>query len=78
MYIRWPQHDYDEPCPPTKLAEAVLVTLFCCLPFGIMAIVKASSVSQVYNQYGYTAALEASAEAGKWVNYSILVIARMT
>ena len=63
--------DYDEPCPPTRLAEAILVTLFCCLPFGIVAIVKASRVTQIYNQQGYSAALVASTEAGKWISYSV-------
>ena len=31
--------------PSSHLALAILVTIFCCLPFGIVSIVKASQVS---------------------------------
>ena len=56
------------PMPPTHMVSAVLVTLFCCLPFGIVAVIKATKVSQLYATSGFAAAQAASDEAKKWVN----------
>lgn len=53
-------------CPKTWLAESILVTLFCCLPLGIVGIVYASKVSSLYANGKYDEAQHASAEAGKW------------
>jgi hypothetical protein len=61
------------PEPKTWLVEAVLVTLFCCLPFGIIGIIKASNVSSLYTQRRYAEAQEASAQAGKWVKWGFAV-----
>lgn len=54
------------PCPKTWLAESILVTLFCCLPFGIVGIIKAASVSSAYESGDYTKAERNSHEAKKW------------
>lgn len=32
----------EQVCPKTWMAESILVTVFCCLPFGIAGIVFAS------------------------------------
>ena len=32
-------------CPKTWMAESILVTILCCLPFGIIGIVNAAKVS---------------------------------
>ncbi len=51
---------------PTYLVQAILVTLFCCMPFGIVAIVYAAT-AQSKNQVGDTnGAMIASNSAGKW------------
>lgn len=55
------------PCPKTWLAESILVTLFCCLPFGIVGIIKASQVSSSYNAGDFYSAEKSSKDAGKWV-----------
>ena len=52
--------------PKTWLAESILVTLFCCLPFGIVGIVKASSVDSLFRAGDYEGAQRASQAAGKW------------
>lgn len=53
-------------CPKTWLVESILVTIFCCLPLGIVGIVYASKVSSLYASGKYDEAQHASAEAGKW------------
>ncbi len=53
-------------CPKTWLVESILVTIFCCLPFGIAGIVFASKVSSAFAAGRYDEALQASKDAGKW------------
>lgn len=54
-------------CPKTWMLESILVTLFCCLPFGIIGIVNASKVSSQFAAGNVDAANAASQSAGKWV-----------
>lgn len=54
-------------CPDSYLLFAILTTLFCCLPFGIVAIVKAASVSSKYQSGDYEGAVQASNDAKKMV-----------
>ncbi len=61
------------PCPKTWLVESILVTIFCCLPFGIVGIVKASNVSSAYSRGDYNGALQASREAGKWTKLGFFI-----
>lgn len=60
-------------CPKTWMAESILVTVFCCLPFGIAGIVFASRVSSLYAAGNYEAALQASKNAGKWTKIGFVV-----
>lgn len=53
--------------PPSYLAGAILVTLFCCLPFGIVSIVFASQVSGHIASGNLAAAQEASRKAATWM-----------
>lgn len=55
------------------MAESVLVTIFCCLPFGIVGIVNASKVSSLFAQGKYDEALFASENAGKWTKIGFFV-----
>ena len=52
--------------PKNWLVESILVTIFCCLPFGIAGIVFASQVNSKYDTGDYDGAVKASAEAAKW------------
>ena len=52
--------------PKTWLVESILVTLFCCLPFGIAGIVNASKVEARFNSGDADGAIRASEEAGRW------------
>lgn len=54
------------PAPSNNLVWAILTTVFCCLPLGIVAIVKASQVNGLWAQGQYDAANKAAEEAKKW------------
>ncbi|CAN5883342.1 hypothetical protein BH09ACT7_BH09ACT7_51790 [soil metagenome] len=58
--------------PSNHLAIAILTTLFCCLPFGIVSIVKASSVNGLWAGGRYAEAEAASAAAKKWAIWSVV------
>lgn len=51
---------------PTYLAQAILVTLFCCMPFGIVSIVFASQVSSRLSIGDVHGAIAASKKAKMW------------
>ncbi|MBR4389417.1 MAG: CD225/dispanin family protein [Prevotella sp.] len=59
--------------PKTWVAEAILVTLFCCMPFGIVGLVHATMVSLYYNRGEFEAAEQASRTAGKWVKIAFII-----
>ena len=67
-----PQQPYGArpPMPATYLVWAILATLLCCMPFGILSIVKASQVSSLYSQGRYQEAVAASEAAKKWAIWS--------
>ncbi|NEQ72155.1 MAG: CD225/dispanin family protein [Okeania sp. SIO2C9] len=51
---------------PNYLTQAILVTLFCCLPFGIVAIVYAAQVNSRLELADLEGAIQASNNAKKW------------
>lgn len=68
----------SQPMPPTNLVWAILATLFCFWPLGIVSIVKASQVSTLYNRGDYQGSLEASRDAAKWAKWSAIVAVIVT
>ncbi len=64
----------DQITPPKSwLAESILVTIFCCLPFGIVGIVYASKINSLFAAGQYEAAEQASANAGKWTKIGFFI-----
>ncbi|MEV0619934.1 CD225/dispanin family protein [Nonomuraea sp. NPDC050404] len=70
--------------PDNHLVPAILTTLFCCLPLGIVSIVKSSQVNQKWQVGDFAGAQQASEEAKTWwkrsliigaVGYGLLIIA---
>ena len=51
---------------PTYLAPSILVTIFCCWPFGIVSIVYAAQVNGKLAAGDYAGAVEASGKAKTW------------
>jgi predicted secreted protein len=56
--------------PNNYLVWSILVTLFCCLPLGIVAIVKSSQVNGLWAQGQYAEAQASAASAKKFVIWS--------
>jgi hypothetical protein len=59
--------------PKNYLVWSILVTIFCCLPFGIVAIVKSSQVNGLWAQGQYAEAQAAADSAKKWVTWAVVV-----
>jgi hypothetical protein len=51
---------------PNYLVQAILCTLFCCLPFGIVAIVFAAQVNGKLAAGDYQGAVSCSDSARTW------------
>ena len=58
--------------PNNNLVLGILVTIFCCLPFGIVSIVKATQVSGLWAQGQPQAAQAAADEAKKWATWGAI------
>jgi hypothetical protein len=65
-----PQPPGYGPPPPSYLAWAILSTLFCCLPAGIVSIVFAAQVNGKFSAGDYQGALAASRNAKTWATIS--------
>jgi uncharacterized membrane protein YvbJ len=61
---------YDPPIE-NHLTKAILTTIFCCLPFGIVSIVFASQVNSKLSTGDFDGALQSSDKANMWGNISI-------
>ena len=60
-----PAEGATEPCPPTNLVWAIITTVLCCLPAGIVAIIYAMKVTNKYREGDIEGAKRAS-EVGAW------------
>lgn len=54
------------PMPKNWLVESILVTIFCCWPFGIAGIIAANKVDSLYYMGDYDSSERASRNAKKW------------
>ena len=63
------------PMPDNHLVWAILSTIFCCLPFGVVSIVYATQVESLYLQGRYEEALDKSKKALKWAIASAATVA---
>lgn len=59
--------------PKTWLVESILMTVLCCLPFGVAAIVNAAKVDSRYAAGDYEGAKKSSDEAKKWNLVGLIV-----
>ena len=59
--------------PSNNLVWAILTTVLCCLPLGIVSIVYAAKVDTLWYTGNYAAAKDASRKAGRWAIWSAVV-----
>ncbi len=59
--------------PPTYLWQAIVVTVLCCIPLGIPAIVFSTKVKPAYASGDYAAALDASKKAKMWCILALVI-----
>lgn len=57
---------------PNYMTQAVLVTIFCCVPFGIVAIIYATRVNNKALAGDIEGAQDASDNAYKWIVVSLI------
>ena len=62
-----------EPCPPTNMVWAVLATILCCIPLGIVGIIYANKVSKLYLAGDLEGAKKASDTGAWWIIAAITI-----
>lgn len=62
----------------TYMWQSILVTLFCCMPLGVLAIINAARASSLSSIGKYKAAQRAADDALYYVNFSAIVGAIFT
>lgn len=72
-YPGYPPQPPAGQAPKNYLVWSILVTIFCCIPFGIVAIVKSSQVNGLWAQGRYADAQASSDSARKWIIWSVVV-----
>ena len=58
--------------PDNYLVWAILCTLLCCLPLGIVSIVYSSKVDSLYNAGDYAGAQDAANKAKNWATWGAI------
>lgn len=68
-----PRSGFGQPAPRinTHLVKAILATLFCCMPLGIVAIVKAAQANSLIDSGNLEKAHKSAKSANAWANWSI-------
>ena len=59
--------------PQSYLALAIISTILCCLPAGIVSIVYATQVNSAYEDGNYEKAMNASKNAKTWGIVSVAI-----
>ena len=59
--------------PSSNMVWAILTTLFCCLPFGIVSIVYASKVDGLWASGQFAAAYDSANKARNWAIWSAVI-----
>lgn len=58
--------------PKNYLVESILVTIFCCLPLGIVGIIFASQVNSKFDTGDYDGAVKASTQAKQFMMWGLI------
>ena len=58
--------------PDNKLVWSILATIFCCIPLGIVAIIKSAEVNSKWNSGDAAGAHQSAADAAKWIKWAVI------
>lgn len=58
--------------PDNNLVWAILSTVLCCLPLGIVSIIKSTKVNELWAQGDQVGAQKAADDAKKWAIYGAI------
>ncbi|CAI9718725.1 dispanin family [Octopus vulgaris] len=56
-----------------NLVKAILVTIFCCLPLGIVAIIQANKANTELKNGNLTEAVRSNESAKKFIKYGLII-----
>lgn len=62
----------NRPAPPSNLIPAIITTVLCCMPAGIIAIIYASRVKGLWASGLYPKSLATSRKAMQWCIISVI------
>ena len=69
-------NEFENGTPPhNNLVWTILCTVLCCLPLGIVSIIKSTSVNTLWAQGQYDAARQAAADAKKFAMWGAIASA---
>lgn len=68
-------YDQQKFCPDNNLVWAILCTILCCLPLGIVAIIKSTSVEKLWREGRFQEAEKAAADAKKFSIWGAVISA---
>ncbi len=59
--------------PKNHLVLAIICTIFCCLPLGIVSIINGAKVDGLYKAGDYQGAVDASENAKKYAVWGMIL-----
>ena len=59
--------------PDNNMVWAILTTLFCCLPLGIVSIIYAAKVDGLYRSGDYESAVDAAENSKKYSRWGAII-----
>lgn len=67
-------NEFENGTPPdNNLVLAILCTVLCCLPFGVVSIIKSASVNTLWAHGQYDASRKAAEDAKKYAIWGAVV-----
>ncbi|MFZ2527742.1 MAG: CD225/dispanin family protein [Rhodococcus sp. (in: high G+C Gram-positive bacteria)] len=71
-YGQYPGAPQFGPPPENNLVWGILTTVLCCLPLGIVSIIKSNQVNTLWAQGQFDAARKAAEDAKKFAIWSVV------
>lgn len=65
------ENNYNMRKPDNYLAWSILTTILCCLPLGIVAIIKSGKVDSLWAEGRHDEAIQTAKDAKKWCIFGV-------